>query len=201
MQTPKFLVYDTETTSLDSRVGDLLECYFSVLDEDYDEIDYLYLKLKPNNNRLIQYEMEAMEVNKIDLQKHIEVAISYEEGKEELISFLSCYGAKLINVGHNIEFDNDWIKTKLPISIKEWHKLFGRNNIDTKNTVEFLKLVGKLPANISTSLGKLAKHFSIPRADQNHNCEDDVFLTVSLLKKLSAIALEPPKTLWTFTTT
>src|SRR5271163_4437312 len=111
-----FFCMDSETGGLDPKKTDVLTIYIAVTDEDLKIIDGLDLKLKPND-RLPVVESQAMAVNGIDIQKHLEnpETITYAQAKEKITELARKYLKKrgkfsnLIVLGQNVMFDLNFI--------------------------------------------------------------------------------------------
>ena len=88
-----YIPLDTETGGLDPKTSDLLTIYIAVADENFQILDELDLKLKPDGDRLPVTEPGAMKVNGIDLQKHLAdpTTITYSEAKNRISAMLKKY--------------------------------------------------------------------------------------------------------------
>jgi DNA polymerase III alpha subunit (gram-positive type) len=185
MSKPKFLAFDTETAGLDPFKNPILTAYFAIVGEDYGILDELYMFIKPESP-FDQIEAKAMEVNKIDLAKHVERpdAITRDAAKVKLKAFLKSNkpkGAKVKPLGHNVDFDIGMVKAQI-LPHAEWEELVHYGKIDTKMAGDLLKEAGWLPPEIGT-LGSLVSHFNIAQLGA-HEAKNDTLMMVEVYKKL-----------------
>jgi DNA polymerase-3 subunit epsilon len=186
----KYIAFDSETTGLDANVNNLLTATFIVLDTDLNELDRLNISLKSESYTI---NAKAMEVNKIDIVKHQTNSKDLIDTKAQLINFLKKNKTNfyLTPVGHNIQFDIQFIKKLLG---DEYNNYFSYNSVDTIVIANFLKICGKLPERQPVSLSKLSEYYGIGgsapqrRIDEVlneafHTSEYDTEITVKLLKK------------------
>lgn len=179
---------DSETGGLDPKKTDILTLFISVATEDFKVIDELDLKLKPND-RLPVVEQGAMDVNKIDLQKHLEnpSTVTYAEAKTKIVAFAKKYLKKrgrysnLIVLGQNVMFDLGFIWEYI-ISKEEWEQIFSYNVEDTKSAGLFLKRSGWIPKDTGT-LKSFVEFFNIPRREA-HEARCDVLMTLDVYKSM-----------------
>lgn len=179
----KYIAFDTETTGLDANVNNLLTATFIVLDTDLNELDRLNISLKSESYTI---NAKAMEVNKIDIVKHQTNSKDLIDTKAQLINFLKKNKTNfyLTPVGHNIQFDIQFIKKLLG---DEYNNYFSYNSVDTIVIANFLKMCGKLPERQPVSLSKLSEYYGIGGLrtgdEAFHTSEYDTEITVKLLKK------------------
>jgi DNA polymerase III alpha subunit (gram-positive type) len=180
-----YIALDLETGGIDADKYSLLTAYFQVLDSKLNNLGLLDLVVKPNDD-IYKINPNALEVNKIDLIKHHKIAISQSECGKRLRNFLiACSDngkIKLIPIGHNVTFDLLWVHKHL-INRNEFEKYTSYRKIDTSVIGQFLKLSGKLPNNVSGSLGSLLKHYGIEEKGR-HTANGDVESTIEVLKKM-----------------
>ena len=183
-----FVAMDSESGGLNPKQVDILTLFMSVVDEDFKVLDELDLKLKPND-RLPIVEGQAMAVNNIDLQKHLEDpnTVTYAEAKTKIISFAKKYLKKrgrysnLIVLGQNVMFDLTFIWEHI-IPKDEWEAIFSYNVEDTKTASLFLKRCGWMPKEIGT-LKSLVEYFNIPRREA-HEARGDVHMTIDCYRAM-----------------
>ncbi len=183
-----FCCMDSETGGLEPKQADILTLYMAMTDEDFKVIEELDLKLKPND-RLPVVEAQAMEINKIDIKKHLEDpnTITYSEAKTKIIAFAKKYLKKrgkysnLVVLGQNVGFDLAFIWEYI-IPKNEWENIFSYNVEDTKTAALFLKRCGWLPKEIGT-LKSLVEYFNIPRREA-HEAKGDVHMTLDCYRAL-----------------
>lgn len=179
----KYLALDTETGGFEGT--SLLTAYFMVLDENFDELDNLYLELKPDDDKYV-VTAQALEVNKIDLKLHDKRAMSYKQAATKLYSFLngnSIMGStKLIPVGHNVVFDILKIQEFL-MSKATWNKFVSYRTLDTGTITRACIAAGLIPSSVSGSLSSVAEYFNI-NTSAAHTADGDVLMTVQVLQQL-----------------
>jgi DNA polymerase III alpha subunit (gram-positive type) len=181
MKKPKYLAMDCETGGLDATKNPVLTAFFGVIGEDYGLIDELYLFIRPDE-QFSEISKEAMAVNKIDIQKHIEDprTVSRQDAGKLLLDFLK-KNKKLKPLGHNVDFDIGMVTAQL-ISPADWNKNVHYGKIDTKMIADFLKEVGWLPPEIGR-LESLVKHFAIPQLGA-HEARNDTLMAVEAYRNL-----------------
>lgn len=179
----KYVAFDTETggVTLDTS---LLTAYFAVLDENFEMVDELYLRLKPEDGRYF-ITAGALKVNGINLIEHDSVAITYKEAKTLLYRFLekNYRGEKLIPIGHGVYFDIVRIKQDL-ISQGSWEGFVSYRSLDTSVAAQFLCAAGLFPEDVSGSLGSLVKYFNLPSQGKLHDARIDTLQTIAVLREL-----------------
>ena len=185
-----YLAFDVETTGLYDNCN-VLTGYFIILDSNFNEIDYLDLKIK--YPFYIIYP-KALEVNQINILEHDKDknTIYKELAIIKLNHFLekNKTNIKYKIMGHNVQFDlnmliNNNILTKEYIDIY----LDLSKYIDTLILARELKLKKIIPKNQSLSLSKLCYYYDLYNELENkfHNAEYDIKLTILLYKKLKYI--------------
>lgn len=125
---------------------------------------------------------KAMEVNKLNLDTLRETGLSPEKVSDYILGVVS---DDHIFVGHNIQFDVGFIANQLP-GCEEITSAIMRNHIDTKAMALNAKILGKLPEDLSTSLGSLCEYFGIS-VRNHHNSLVDCFLTREVYYKLNKL--------------
>ena len=167
----------------------MLTAYFAILDENYQIIEELDLKLKPNDGRLPIAEAGALKVNGINLKAHLEDinTISYKDGAEKVTNLIKKYLKKkgrysnILLFGYNVGFDKRWLqKYLIPQDI--WESMIHYKDVDVMQAVDFLKRAGWLPKELGT-LATVVKYFEIPVLNA-HTAKDDVLMTIDVEKKL-----------------
>ena len=183
-----FFCMDSETGGLDPKQADILTLYIAVTTDDFKVVDELDLKMKPND-RLPICNPEALAINKIDLQKHLEDpnTVTYAEAKTKIVTLAKKYLKKrgkysnLIVLGQNVSFDLNFIWEYL-IPKNEWENFFSYNVEDTKTASLFLKRCGWLPKEIGT-LKSLVEFFNIPKREA-HEAKGDVHMTLDVYSEM-----------------
>lgn len=183
-----FCAMDSETGGLDPKKADILTLFMSMVDEDFKVLEELDLKLKPND-RLPVAEQGALDVNKIDLQKHLADpnTITYAEARLKIIAFAKKYLKKrgrysnLIVLGQNVSFDLNFIWEHV-IPKDEWETLFSYNIEDTKTAGLFLKRCGWIPKECGT-LKSFVEYFGIAKREA-HEARGDVLMTIDCYRAM-----------------
>lgn len=179
----KLLGFDSETGGLDPKEASILTAYFEVVDEDFNTLDSLSIKVKPDDD-LIKANPQALAVNKIDIEKHKLEAITYSQAKLQLKEFLAKHSSKyekLIPVAHNIDFDLGFVNTHL-LSKSEWESFVSYRKLDTANLANFFQLCGWIPKSQKLALGSLAEYMEVKPTGELHTAEADVKVMLEILK-------------------
>lgn len=192
------LWYDTETGGTNENIHSLLTAFFAVCDKNMTVIDELYLQLKPSDISKLNVEDQALKVNNINIEQHLNdpQTVTYEEGEKILIEFFERNKIKgkrrsLQPCGHNIlGFDNPFIWTYL-MSKEKWEKYVHYRTLDTTGIVAFLKDVGMLPADVG-SLTSLVEYLKIPMKEAHH-AKGDVLMNIEVYKALTAMIKDVKK--------
>lgn len=201
-----YLAFDTETTGINSNKNNLLTVCFIVTDENLVEIDRLNLSLKHYDYNI---SIKAMEINKINLIKHHYESVDLKSAKNSLLDFLkknknklSSYNNMFTPIGHNVNFDINFIKNSGLLTESEYHNFISFNALDTICIAQYLKLIGDLPKKQSISLINLCKYYGIEPAQSKkikdsgvvsqiesgyHTAEYDIEMTLQLLRKFKSI--------------
>lgn len=165
----------------------LLTAAFVVLDQQFNHIGTLSLKIKPDDGVYV-VSGQGMGVNKIDLASHDKIALPYKVAKTSLYDFLKRMTddmkVRLTPVGHGIKGDIDHILANL-ISRGSWEQFCTYHYIDTSVVLQFLRACGKMPFDVEGSVGELAKFFGVGVSDDLlHNAVVDAELTANVYKKM-----------------
>lgn len=192
------MFYDCETGGLYHDKQSLLTAYFDVCDENLKTIDSLYLQLKPADLKDLSVDVEALKINGINLQEHLNdpATLTYKEGQAKLLAFLEKHKIKgkrkhFRPCGHNIDFDNRFIWHQL-MPKETWDKLIHYHQLDTTNVTTFLQDVGILPKSMNTRLTGLADYFNIPEIDA-HNAMGDVKMNIQVYRKMRELITQVKK--------
>lgn len=185
----KYIAFDCETGGLDTGISSLLSVYFVVFDRDFKVLGELDLKIKPDKGQNYVVTAEALDINKIDLVKHDAdpSTITLTQAKSALYSFLQSHNpdgkTKLIPVGHNIYFDQGVVLAHL-IGRGTWHKFCSYRLLDTGVILQFLKLTGHVPHDVTGSLTSIIEYFNIDVKGNLHEAKTDTVATVKALRAL-----------------
>lgn len=187
MSKATYIAVDTETGGLGSDVS-LLTAYIAILDEKMEIMDELDLAIKPDNH-IYHVTAEALKINKIDLVKHEEVAISPGKAGElfrELIKKHSDNGKnKLIPLGHNVVFDMEKLYDNV-LNKKESQNFISYRVLDTGSTGRFLIVAGLIPETVTGSLGSYVKHLGVKEREA-HTARGDVEMTIDVMKAMMSL--------------
>ena len=183
-----YICFDTETSGLDHTKYNLLTAHFIILNKDLERIDSLDLKIKHPHYTI---HPKALEINNIDIVSHTKdnQSMFISEANKSLVTFLESNKQhyRFIPIGHNINFDIQFIKSSGLLSESEYFKYISNIPLDTLSIAGFLKLSGYLPPTQLLNLVSLCKylHIKYPNDTSNntpHNAEYDATMTVELLK-------------------
>ena len=188
----RYLVFDTETGGLNENKADLLTAYFCVMTEDFQILEELYLKLKPDNGRYPIAEDGALKVNGINLQAHLAdpETVTYSEGRLKLIAMIKRHLKKngrfsnITPMGYNCPFDVRWTQKHL-LPQEDWESLLHYKNADVMAAVDFLKEVGWFPKTLG-SLATVVEYLGVPTRGA-HNAKEDTLMTIDVKKKILEI--------------
>jgi len=185
-----YLAFDCETTGLTSNCN-ILTAYFIILDEDFQKIDELDLKIKHNFYTVYT---KALDINNIDLIKHDKEAIPLFDANELLINFLHQFqkeNNKYTIIGHNVFQSIKMILSNKLISISDFNKYFINGQyLDTYLLCQQLKKEKKINKCQSLSLMKLCNYFDINNQNNNqkfHNAKYDTLCTIQLYNKIKEL--------------
>lgn len=185
-----FLLMDLETGGLEHE-NTILTGYFAFLDQNLNIIDELDLKLKPDTGKQYNVTEEALKVNGIVIEEHDKTAIPESKGAEKLLKFLEKNTndgkQKIMILGHNVQFDIEFIKARLipqKVLTKFLDNKYGRYTyMDTMAFGTLLQMTGRLPERLPRSLESFSEFFCI-RTSNLHDAKVDCQTTVKVLKKM-----------------
>jgi hypothetical protein len=186
------LFLDTETGGT-KPINSLLTAYFAIYDQNFNPVDELYLWLKPSDLTKLNVEQEALKVNGINIEEHLNNphTVTYEEGTKKLIDFLNKYKIKgkkrsYRPCGHNFDFDRNFIFNWL-MNKELWEKYIHYNSIDTLRILTFLQDIDLFPEDLG-SLTSLTKYFNIPE-NNVHDAKGDVLMNVEVYKNIKNLLI------------
>jgi len=181
----KYFCFDTELGGLKKEYS-LLTLYGQILDDNFNIIDDIDLKIKPDDG-IYHVSAEALKINKINLVDHDMVSIPLSEASEKFKNFICRHSMnlkeKIIPMGHNVSLDIKFAKNYL-MNSSEWEKHFSYRKVDSHSVAMFLGMSGFLPKYDSYSLKTLAEHYNLDTAGM-HDAKKDVEITTNLLKLMS----------------
>ena len=177
-----YLFIDTETGGLDTNTS-LLQAYFLLTDDKFEQVAELDLKIRPNDG-IYKVTSQAINVNQIDLIEHNKESITESYAKDLLNDFFArtFKGVKFMPVGWNVGFDLAFIHEHL-MDKKTWEQANWYGTIDVHSIYRYLKLNGKLPSECEDGLGKVADFLQVEHGSL-HSAKADTILTKDLFKKL-----------------
>lgn len=181
----KIAPMDCETGGLDPKKVSLLTMYIAVLDDNFNVVDELDLKLKPNDGKYL-VEQQAMDVNKINLEEHDKVAVTYDDGAVMLQTFLNKHHkggryASLRPAGHNIPFDLGFIHEHL-IPQDKWQKTCHYRILDTTPLCTFFQEIGKWPEKLGR-LTDIAAFLGV-KMRPAHDAKNDTLMWIDVWKTI-----------------
>lgn len=187
----KYLAHDAETGGLSAKIHSHLTHYFGVFTYENGRFVLqrdLDLRIKPNVGEKYCVTEEAMRINKIDLVKHDQVAITRDEAAMKLYYFLkeeSNDGAnRLIRMGHNEPFDKEFIVSNL-LNENIWREFTDYHTLDSIPIAKSLKMKGKIAREAKLNLKELAKYLGVPFNEVDlHTAKGDTHLFVRVLEVL-----------------
>jgi len=187
----RYLCFDTETGGLNENKADLLTWYGAIMTEDYQIVDELYLKLKPDD-RLPVAEAGALKVNGIILADHLAdpETVTYTEGQRRLEAMIRKHlkrngrYSNITPMGYNCPFDVRWTQKHL-LPQDMWESLLHYKTHDVMAIVDALKKYGIFPKTLG-SLGTVVEYLGIPTRNA-HNAKEDTLMTVDVDKKLAEL--------------
>ncbi|MFC2129165.1 exonuclease domain-containing protein [Bacteroidota bacterium] len=177
----RLLLIDTETGGLNPDEHSLLSLGMVVWEdmEIIDSQEYLI-----NDGKLIVTE-EALSINKIDIEKHKQIAISASQAIEEIIIFINRHfpeQGKITIAGHNVHFDVNFLRFFFSQNNEDFSKYFSHRIIDTSSILYYLYLAGHLKHRAISS-DEAFDYFDI-KVEGRHTALGDARATANLFTKL-----------------
>lgn len=186
-----YIVFDTETGGIGLDKS-LLTAYFALLELNNGTFvvkDDLDLRIKPDDD-VYRVTAESLEINQIDLKQHNRSAIYRKRAGTMLYDKLRIWNTivkdKLIPVGHNIGFDIQRVTHDL-VSQGSWEQFVSYRVLDTCTIAQFLRISGRLPADLSCSLVNLGEYFNVQVNGLPHEAKYDALVTAKVLENLLKI--------------
>lgn len=183
-----YIGLDTETGGISDDTS-LLTAYYGFYqlgNDGFAKLDELDLKIKPNDG-IYRVTAEGLGVNKIDIVAHDKVAIFEKMAGQQLYKKLQEWFTiskeRLIPVGHNVSFDIRKTTNNL-ISVGSWETFVSYRTIDTCAIAQFQRIAGKIPDNLSCSLGHLVGYYKVQLDGKSHEAKCDVDTTMKVLENL-----------------
>lgn len=181
-----YLAVDNETGGFEGT--SLLSTYLAVLDEKLDIVWTLEMNVKPDDG-IYHVTADALAINRIDLVNHEETAMTYSAAGAYLRKFLihaSDNGKiKLIPFGHGVTGDMIGLRVLLSRANLEMYTSYRK--LDTAVIAQYLKFQGKLPQDLSGSLGSLCNHFNLFSSYPLHTAKGDVLRTIEVMRAMGKL--------------
>jgi DNA polymerase-3 subunit epsilon len=177
----RLLFIDTETGGLDPGKHSLLSLAMVVW-EDSEILDSMEVLI---NDGVLSVTREALSVNKIDLEKHKQSAISPSQAMDEILSFTGKHfprHGKINLAGHNVHFDIDFLKRFFVLNNKDFSQYFSHRVIDTSSILHYLYLAGRIKHK-AVSSDEAFGLFDI-KVEGRHTAIGDTIATAKLFTKL-----------------
>ncbi|MEL1239764.1 3'-5' exonuclease [Flavobacterium flavipallidum] len=184
MKTDKILFIDTETGGLDPLNNSLLSVAFAIWDNGKISNAKEFLI----NDGILNVSPKALEINRIDINKHSQVALKSEDAILEIENYLNenFHNEKIILCGHNILFDINFFKNFWTKNNRDYNKQFSHRYVDTASILFFLSVSGKIPTNTISSQNAF-DYFNI-NVSKRHSALGDVLATAELFNHLIRIS-------------
>jgi hypothetical protein len=193
----RLLAYDVETGGLDGGFHSLLTAYFGIFIRNSQGVFVLQseldLRIKPNPGERYEVTSAAMNVNKIDLQKHDSDprTVTVNQAAEKLFNFLrseSDDGRQLlIPGGHNEPFDRRFVTGTL-LKDAVWRRFTDYHTMDTMPLAKAYQMQGKIPRDMKIKLENLGRHFNCKVSNEDlHTARGDTHLYVRVLEAMLLI--------------
>jgi DNA polymerase III epsilon subunit-like protein len=184
----KYIAIDCETGGIDPSTSSLLVLYCAILDEDFQMIDEREYLIRPDGATSYWVTPGALKVNGIDIVEHDKKARKASDVSSELYSWLELHSGggkdKLVPIGHNVQFDLDFIHSHL-LAKGTWERFVSYRKLCTAAILQFLKFAGKIPSTVSGSLTSIAEYIGAANfKTYAHNARADTLMTVKVLKKM-----------------
>jgi DNA polymerase III subunit epsilon len=177
----RLLFIDTETGGLDPDKHSLLSLAMVVW-EDMEIIDSLELLI---NDGILSVTKEALSINKIDLEKHKQSALSSAQVMDEILSFIGKHfprQKKITLAGHNVHFDINFLRSFFSANHNDFSEFFSHRIIDTSSILYYLYLAGHLKHRAISS-DEAFELFDI-QVEGRHTAMGDAIATAKLFTKL-----------------
>jgi DNA polymerase III epsilon subunit-like protein len=177
----RLLFIDTETGGLDPNKHSLLSLAM-VIWEDMEIIDSQEILI---NDGILSATKEALSINKIDIEKHKQSAISSSQAIEKIFLFISKHfprQRKITLAGHNVHFDADFLRSFFSANNQNFSKFFSHRIIDTSSILYYLYLAGHIKHRAISS-DEAFDLFDI-KVEGRHTAIGDAIATAKLFTKL-----------------
>jgi len=189
----KKLCFDLETSGLVATKHSILTAYFCIIDDNFNVIDELDIKLKPDDGVLqlgLNVDQQALDVNGINIDKHLADpnTLPYTEAKKAIVAFWKKHhtGGRwptLRPCGHNIPFDLNFLAGQLGFDEDERKKLGVHYQVlDTQPICNHKKEIGAWPEKIAR-LGDIVDFLGVKKRAA-HNAKEDTLMWIDCYKEI-----------------
>ena len=175
------LFIDTETGGLDPDKHSLLSLAM-VIWEDMEIIDSQEILI---NDGILSVTEEALSVNRIDLEKHKQSAVSSSLAMDKILLFIGKYfprQTKITLAGHNVHFDAAFLRSFFSANNKNFSEFFSHRIIDTSSILHYLYLAGHIKHRAISS-DEAFQLFDI-KVEGRHTALGDAIATAKLFTRL-----------------
>jgi DNA polymerase III epsilon subunit-like protein len=180
----RLLFIDTETGGQDPEKHSLLSLAMVVW-EDMEIIDSQELLI---NDGVLSVTKEALSVNRINLEKHKQSAISPSQAIEKIFLFIRKHfpqQGKITLAGHNVHFDAAFLRFFFSKNSQNFNKIFSHRIIDTSSILYYLYLAGFIKQR-AVSSDEAFELFGI-KVEGRHTAIGDAIATAKLFTKLLSL--------------
>jgi DNA polymerase-3 subunit epsilon len=177
----RLLFIDTETGGLDPGKHSLLSLAMLIW-EDMEILDSKEILI---NDGILSVTEEALSVNKIDIEKHKQSAVSSTQAMDEILLFIGKHfphEGKITLAGHNVHFDADFLRVFFSSNNKNFSEYFSHRIIDTSSILNYLYLAGRIKLKAISSDEAFAL-FDI-KVEGRHTALGDAMATAQLFTRL-----------------
>ncbi len=180
----RLLFIDTETGGLDPGKHSLLSLAMVVW-EDGKIIDSREILI---NDGILSVTEEALSVNRIDIEKHQQSAVSPAGAMDKILLFIGKYFPQQIKItlaGHNVHFDAAFLRSFFSANNKDFSEFFSHRIIDTSSILHYLYLSGHLEQR-AVSSDQAFGLFNI-EVEGRHTAIGDAIATAKLFTRLLSL--------------
>jgi DNA polymerase III subunit epsilon len=177
----RLLFIDTETGGLDPGNHSLLSLAM-VIWEDREILDSMEVLI---NDGVLSVTEEGLSVNKIDIEKHKQSAVSSSQAMDEILLFIRKHfpqQSKITLAGHNVHFDAAFLRSFFSANNKDFSEFFSHRIIDTSSILYYLYLAGHIKQKAISSDDAFAL-FDI-KVEGRHTALGDAMATAKLFTRL-----------------
>ena len=177
----RLLFIDTETGGMDPDKHSLLSVAMVV----WEKMEIMDSQEILINDGILSVTKEALSVNKIDIEKHKQSAISSSQAIGEIFSFLGKHfpgKEKITLAGHNVHFDAGFLRAFFTANNKDFNEIFSHRIVDTSSILHYLYLAGKIKQRAISSDAAF-QLFDI-KVEGRHTAIGDAIATAKLFTRL-----------------